>query len=82
MIGIEIFIILIGRYIRFASKANVFQPNKGDYDILIVLTGYVVRLFVFTGQVWYGRVILSNFAISTQSEALHIRAARDAPVLS
>lgn len=68
MIGIEIFIILIGRYIRFTSKANVrlfnvFQLNKVDYDILIILTGYVVHLFVFTGQVLYGRVILANFTI-------------------
>jgi len=57
MIGIEIFIILIIRYIRFTSKANVrlfnvLQPNKVDYDILIILTGYLVHhLFVFTGQV-------------------------------
>lgn len=57
MIGIEIFIILISRYIRFTSKANVrlfnvLQPNKVDYDISIILTGFVVHhLFVFTGQV-------------------------------
>lgn len=85
MIYIEIFIILIGKYLRFTSKANVrlfnvFQPNKVEYDISISLTDYVVRLFVFIDQFWYGRVI-GKFCY-TQSEISHIRAARDMPVLS